>query len=179
MQQSTDNINSFLHTIVCLIIWKMWLPSNNHSLFLFRYMIKHKHCHLRHLELLIPLDAADLNDDSEWVLLCPDDCCCIGAIQNHLLVFFWQRRRQPVWRMQRLWKNGWQVNRWGEFCCWRKCMRNNKLTSNLSPIFKSVWCCCAMRSFGRGQVRSCIRAIVAAAGLLTQYLPAPDTNSPF
>jgi hypothetical protein len=88
MQQSTDNINSFLHTIVCLIILKMWLPSNNHSLFLFRYMIKHKHCHLRHLELLIPLDAADLNDDSEWVLLCPDDCCCIGAIQNHLLVFF-------------------------------------------------------------------------------------------
>jgi hypothetical protein len=25
-------------------------------------MMKHKHCHLRHLELLIPLDAADLND---------------------------------------------------------------------------------------------------------------------
>jgi hypothetical protein len=57
-------------------------------------------------------------------------------------------------------------------------MRNNKLTSNLSPICKSVWCCCAMRSFGRGQVRSCIRAIVVAAGSLMQYLPAPNTNSP-
>ena len=90
---------------------------------------------------------------------------------------FWQRRKQPAWRMQRLWKDGRQVNRWGEFCwrmcmritnlrviwlwqedwwvnglgefcCWRKHMINNKLTSNLSPICTSVWCCCAMRSFG-------------------------------